>query len=86
MEMVVGSCCYSYNQKLIDEVPASFAISDVHNSPARMEFRVYVSFVISIMTYVSETRLVSLKERRIREELRMLVGVQPITTVIRSGI
>ena len=28
---------------------------------------------------------VSLKDRRTGEELRKLVGVQPITTVIRSG-
>ena len=28
---------------------------------------------------------VSLKDRRTSEELRKLVGVQPITTVIRSG-
>ena len=28
---------------------------------------------------------VSMKDRRTNEELRRLVGVQPITTVIRSG-
>ena len=28
---------------------------------------------------------VSLKDRRAREELRKLVGIEPITTVIRSG-
>ena len=28
---------------------------------------------------------ISMKDRRTNEELRMLVGVEPITTVIRSG-
>ena len=28
---------------------------------------------------------ISMKDRRINEELRRLVGVEPITTVIRSG-
>ena len=28
---------------------------------------------------------ISIKERRTNEELRKLVGVEPITTVIRSG-
>ena len=28
---------------------------------------------------------ISMKDRRTNEELRVLVGVEPITTVIRSG-
>ena len=75
--------------------------------PVEMKGRVYVSFVISSMTYGCETRLllvdvglkferaemqmitwicgISMKDRRTHEELRRLVGVEPITTVIRSS-
>ena len=28
-----GSCCYSSNQKWMDEVPRDFAISDIQSSP-----------------------------------------------------
>ena len=61
-----------------------------------MECRVYASYVRSSMTYGSETRPlkeqryrwmggVSMKDKRTSEELRKPVGVEPITTVIRSG-
>ena len=62
-----------------------------------MKGRVYASCVRSSMTYGSETRPlladvvlkwmcgVSMKDRWTSEELRKLVGLEPITTVIRSG-
>ena len=51
-----------------------------------MKGRVYVSCVRSSMTYGSETRCgVSMKDRKTSDDLRKLVGVEPITTVIRSG-
>ena len=62
--------------------------------PLEMKGRVYASCVRSSMTYGSETRLlqmirwmcgISLKDRRTNDELRRMVGVEPITTFIRSG-
>ena len=66
--------------------------------PLVMKGRVYASCVRSSMTYESETKpllvdvglkeqrySISLKDRRTNEKLRRLVGVEPITTFIRSG-
>ena len=52
--------------------------------PLEMRGRVYVSCVRSSMTYGSETRPLLVDVGR-NEELRRLVGVEPITTFIRSG-
>ena len=78
----------------MDEVPGDFV-------PLEMKGQLYASCVRSSMTYGSETRpllvYVGLKFeraemhmnrwmiRRAGEELRKLGGVDPITTVIRSG-
>ena len=62
--------------------------------PLEMKGRVYASCVRSSMTYGSETRpylvdvglkfeRAEMKDRRTNEELRRLVGVEPITTFIR---
>ena len=60
-----------------------------------MNGQVYVSCVRSSMPCESETMTllqvirwmcgISVKDRSTREELRSLVGVEPITTVLRSG-
>ena len=78
----------------MDEVPRVFAILTSRAPALEMKGRVYASCVRSSMTYGSETMplLVDVgyihgrqKDRRTSEELRRLVGVEPITTVIRSG-
>ena len=64
--------------------------------PLEMKGRVYASCVRNSMTYGSEFEIaemqmirwmcgISLKDKRTNEDLRRLVGVEPITTFIRSG-
>ena len=76
----------------MDEVPRACAISNIQDSPPEMKGRMYVSCVRSSMTYVSETRPLLLdvwclreRHRRTSVELRMLVGVELITTATGSG-
>ena len=64
----------------MDEVPGTFAISDIQSSPLEMKGRVYVSYVRSSMTYRSETRPlvadVGLKfERTEMQMIRWMCGV-----------
>ena len=67
----------------MDEVPRAFAISDIQSSP--------VGYERSSVCQLSQKQMnrwmcgISLKDRRTNEELRTLVGVEPITTFIRSG-
>ena len=68
-----------------------FPVLKPRTHPLEMKGRVYASCVRSSMIYGSETRPllemcgISMKERRTNEELRRPDGVEPITTVIRSG-
>ena len=57
----------------MDEIPF-FPICDIQSSPVGAEIQ-----MIRLMCGIS------MKDRRTNEELRRLVGIEPITTVIRSG-
>ena len=77
----------------MDEVPKPFSILTSRAHPLEMKGRVYASCVRSSMIYGSEYRPlqmirwmcdVYMKDKKTSEELRKLVGIEPITTVIRS--
>ena len=62
----------------MNEVPRAFAISDIQSYPAVRIARAEMQMIRWICG-------ISMKDRRAIEELRRLVGVEPFTTVVRSG-
>ena len=79
----------------MDDVPRVLSFLTSRAPPLEMNGQVYVSCVRSSMPYGSETMpllqmirwmcSISMKDRSTSEELRRLIGVVPITNVIRSG-
>ena len=79
----------------MDDVPRVLSFLTPRAPPLEMNGRVYVCCVKSIMPYGSETMpllqmikwmcSISMKDRSTSKELRRLVGVVPMTNVVRSG-
>ena len=69
----------------MDKVPKAFIIYDIQSSPARDEKSSVCQFERVEMQMIRWMCGVSMKDRKTHVELRKLVGVEYITTVIRSG-
>ena len=72
---------------MIGRVYASCVRSSlIYGSEARpLLADVWLKFEGAAMTMIRRKCVVSMKDRRTSEELRKLVGLEPITTAIRSG-
>ena len=72
---------------MIGRVYASCGSSSlIYGSEARpLLADVWLKFEGAAMTMIKWKCVVSMKDRRTSEELRKLVGLEPITTAIRSG-
>ena len=72
---------------MIGRVYASCVRSSlIYGSGARpLLANVWLKFEGAAMTMIRRKCVVSMKDRRTSEELRKLVGLEPITTAIRSG-
>ena len=72
---------------MIGRVYASCVRSSlIYGSEARpLLADVWLKFEGAAMTMIRWKCVVSMKDRRTNEELRKLVGLEPITTAIRSG-